>query len=58
MPHNAFVMNVAAAAGHLPTQWAVYCRQCSNDGRPKEIVKPAPQPEQLRFIRKHNKGYR
>ena len=59
MMHNAFAMNIIPSmVGHLPAQWAVYCRQCSNDGRPKMIVPPAPQPEQLRFIRKHNKEYK
>ena len=58
MTHNAFVMNVAPPQGHLPAQWAVFCRQCSNTGNPKQIVPPAPQPEQMRFIRRHNKGYR
>lgn len=51
-------MNVAPPQGHLPAQWAVFCRQCSNTGNPKQIVAPAPQPEQMRFIRRHNKGYR
>jgi hypothetical protein len=51
-------MNISAPMGHLPAQWAIYCRQCSNDGRPKMIVSPAPLPEQIRFIRKHNRGYK
>jgi hypothetical protein len=58
--HNAFLMNVSPPAGHLPMQNAVFCRQCSNDGRPKMIVKPSGAPTQhlVAFIRKHNGQYR
>jgi hypothetical protein len=60
MTHHSFVMNVAPPAGHLPAQNAVFCRQCSNDGRPKMIVPPSGAlPWQLvAFIRKHNAQYK
>jgi len=53
-------MNVAEPAGHLPAQNAVFCRQCSNDGRPKMIVGPSDAPTQhlVAFIRKHNANFR
>jgi hypothetical protein len=58
--HQAFVMNIAAARGHLPPQWAVFCRQCSNTGNPKMIVKPngVALSKQVAFIKRHNKGYK
>ena len=60
MTHHSFAMNTQAPAGHLPAQWSVFCRQCSNTGRPKMIVPPSDAlPWQLvAFIRKHNAQYK
>lgn len=58
--HAAFIMNVSPPSGHLPAQYAVYCRQCSNTGRPVQIVPPngVPLAKQVAFIRKHNAQYK
>jgi len=51
--HKAFAMNCAARVGY---DWRVFCRECGDGKRPKEIDAAERHSEAVRKATAHNKG--